>query len=254
MPAIGLIKQGSFEVRVPLVPEIAVDRGQLQPIMSSAEGRHSLKACLGEEAWQGLRRKEGEGALARKRALEAGQAEEKEQGAGTVSSAADERREGEGESSSSTNQPHTQQQECGLARRAVRKRPAQAMEREGASVMEESVEAALASATREGEGAEGSAVLGDELGPAHRRRLRGKQPPPQVVGQTPEGVKDKITGWSKGHAIHKRGNRVFCVKCGNYALRRFGRGLQGRCSPTKTLPQAEFHGCSRGCTQSEERL
>ena len=234
LPAIELIKQGAAEVRIPLVPEIAVGWGQLQPFMCSAEGRHCLKGCLGDEAWHGLRRKEEKKEWARKRTGEVGQIEV-ERGAGIVSGATEQRAEGERESSSSSKRPRMQQQEGAAERRPLRKRPAQAMEEQEEAPLEEPVSGALEGAAWKKERVGSGAEPGEEGPPACRRRLRGKQPPPQGLTHAHRGVKSKFGGWSRGHVVHKKGSMVFCIKCGNHALKRFGKGLQCECKPTDNV-------------------
>ena len=72
LPAIRLIKQGAVIVKATKVPEVSVDWNQLDGFTATAEGRHALQGCLGEEAWQELRRRERERQARPKRAREGG--------------------------------------------------------------------------------------------------------------------------------------------------------------------------------------
>ena len=67
------------------------------------------------------------------------------------------------------------------------------------------------------------------------RRLRGKQRPPQHEALPPLRIRQKEKAWSRGHAIRRTGDMVFCAKCGNYASKRFGAGLRAKCSPPQSL-------------------
>ena len=79
-------------------------------------------------------------------------------------------------------------------------------------------------------------------GPPARRRLRGKQPPPQAMQLKLQEAKE----WSRGHRIRKVGRVVFCTKCGSHAWQRFGKGLQADCKPPDNAAQVRLRRLHEG--------
>ena len=228
--AIKLLKQGAELVRATKVPEIAVDWSQLEEYMGTAEGRQALQRCIGEEAWNEVRMRERERQDRRKRGRQDGDASEE----GTKEMGGQRERQSEGGDTEGRRLAAQQSQEGerqpNVRRRVTGKRP------EG----ERAEDGTTTSAARGREGDEErqeGRTEGTGQGGAQetRRRLRGKQRPPQQ--ETPQllKVRRKDKEWARGHAIRKKGGVVFCVQCGSYAEKRFGAGLRAKCSQPKSM-------------------
>ena len=81
----------------------------------------------------------------------------------------------------------------------------------------------------EGEQARGRGTAEEQKRTGRRKRLVGKQPPPQHTQQVTGAVKCKDKKWARGHVLQRRGQAVFCINCGKFATRHMGIGLRGAC-------------------------
>ena len=69
---------------------------------------------------------------------------------------------------------------------------------------------------------------------ARRKRLVGKQKPSHGLRQVTGVVRERDKRWDRGHHLHRRGQVVFCTRCGCFAIKRMGTGLRTQCKPPAT--------------------
>ena len=245
IPAMDMIKQGSSVIRAPKVPEIAVVWGKLEGFLGTVEGRHSLRTCLGEDGWDvvvaGSRRAQAHCSTPVPRGQEGSLEQYAAAQPNTNHGGTPERGEEE-ETSIAAAPPQTPR--CEAADRRVRRR---IWSKRPSTEQEERFWGLCDKGEEEDQVAGGFALPRDDEGKpgggggasGGRKRLVGKQPPPHGLRQVDDAVRGKDKRWDRGHNLHRRGQAVFCTRCGSFAIRRMGAGLRTKCKlPTTGVSPA----------------
>ena len=212
IPATRMLQQGAFLVQVSAIPEARIDRERIQEFANTVEGRHTLKACLGEEHWAALRRNEDMDRRTREEE-ERRRRRREERERTSRSPSRDKEKRARSEAASSSHLPWEPQEQRGAG------------EEEGWKREEGEEGVGLHSPTEEE-----ATAPGKEGGVRVRRRLRGKQRPPAHAEESTKPL--VVEAKNKGHSMRRRGPVIFCVRCASYAIHRVGTGLKSLCTPS----------------------
>ena len=237
IPAMDMIRKGASVIRAPKVPEIAIEWAKLEGFLETVEGRHSLRTCLGDDGWDtlvaGIRRVQDRDPTQ----TEGGMLDQRsppQQNAAPEGTA-----QGRGDQRVPVAAAKRNEAQDGQAERRVRRRiwnkrpPTEEEERSGdlyanGEKEDRDIEEGLLPREGDGKPEEGGA------GSTRRKRLVGKQKPPQGLRQATGAVRERDKRWNRGHHIHKTGQVVYCTKCGCFAIKRMGYGLASQCKPSAT--------------------